>query len=78
MNEPKVGSTLKNGATLLAIKPSPSRRLGEAEGSVVLATWDNGSGTEYVTWFMDLQGHCGSGHYHHSLVLATKEYDARS
>lgn len=68
----KVGATLKNGTTLIAITET-------AQGeSVVLAGVEGRSAHKYATWVMnDETGSTFWGHYHNSIVDAVADYVQR-
>jgi len=65
-----VGARLKNGAKLLAWKE-------ERDSVVVLALWDRGD-WEFVTWNLDTDGNCTSGHYYTDLLSAVEDFKTRT
>ena len=69
MKKFKAGDKLKNGAVILEHDP--------ATGSV-LASWDKGNRTEYVTWRVDDDGNAYWGHYFDSVTDAADDFKKRA
>jgi hypothetical protein len=68
--EPRVGSTLHNGATVLAALNTGTRCL-------VLADCSKPDRAEYATWAIGLDGHCHWGHYFSDLTKAAEDLVTR-
>lgn len=67
------GAHLRNGATLINSKPCS-----DGNGSIVLASWRRGVTREYITWFMNEDGHTFHGHYFSQLSSALMDFGKRS
>lgn len=79
LNIPALGDTLRNGATLLAIRPDP--RWGP-HTFFVLCDYSGGRETpDYVTWILNAeqgQGGCSHGDYYGTdLEAATNSFNNR-
>ena len=67
---PSVGSTLGNGATVIAWGT-------HNKDLYVLTFWCKEYVTEYVTWLLDEQGNTILGHYFKDIFSAVKDFKER-
>jgi hypothetical protein len=68
---PQVGSTLDNGAVVIASDTN-------GDYQYVLAVWAQASlGVEYVTWLIGVQGGTVLGHYFKDIFSAVEDYKER-
>jgi len=68
----KVGTTLRNGASIIEAKPSTKH----PGNFIVLANC--GGHHPYVTWLADANRECVWGHYYETLAEALDDYEVRS